>query len=219
MQVSCNQAKKYALTVGKEYGVVHSTEKRFTIINDNNTAQNYSKDLFNEIVMPAADDSVRPVVPVPVEPEIVLPTLVSIIDTIAIDEGNYTIRVGTRGRYTRWGVLEVVSTVISCGIYQMYSLNDLARIISRFVEEKIDTIDTDGHTAEEVCSLIFKKMVQLSIADSHDTAMLILSTNTNSDVYDIINNALNSFDSVTAVTTRNPNSGNDITLWTLSDLG
>ena len=185
MQIKCINPKEYNLTEGKDYTVVSETSDRYVIVNDKSLGGNYAKNLFENIPE------------VPAIPELKVTY--------------YTDRVNING--TNISYFEMNDeTNISCGIREVWGLINFMQTL----EARIIEID-ESYLSQ--LSEIYANSVQSflnGLEESEETAIIITSTNTNCTDYDIIKSGMEGHDfTVTSVLGKNPNTGNEIILWTI----
>ena len=191
-EVKCVNAKKYKLTVGKTYNI-NSTidDEYYEILNDNNKLVKYKKDLFN----------------------VSKSTIADIITSIQINHGIVSLTIdGIDIKID--DCLANDGTQISCGIQQVYGINN-------FVESIVEALSPyDRETLiNDVLSAIFKtSIIEFGIEDN--AAMLLISTNLDNanedgnEHFDRIDNLLTPFTKASHIA-HNPNSDNTIKLWVI----
>lgn len=211
MQVICKNPKTFKLTQGNVYTVILEKESSYTIINDNNSSQNYSKTLFDEFEIPT------PIVPPPppvvrrVSEEDVLETIVNDYATISM---NFQI---DDYEYQR-DIIHIIlhNTSISCGIMQFMGLNDLADRINTIVDELISSNRVIITDIDSFKTNIFKKCIEFIIQSTDsESGIVICSTNTNNTYFDIQNTVISNLPGVTSCTHLNSNSSNHIIIWNI----
>jgi hypothetical protein len=192
--LTCKNNKNYKLTVGKQYHTEEDGEY-VLLINDNGRRQRYHKELFQEVEVAAP------------EPEIVR-TEATCIESLSFNDDGEVSYEEINGNLNTINIdiLQSSSTDISCGVYQIYNINTLIDQI----EEGVNTEDDDLITLKQT---IFKTTLENRI-NGINCAFVILSTNIDNQ-YEDYYNTLNEMSEVRTESKRNPNSGNQIVVWTI----
>lgn len=232
-----------SISLNSEYEVVNESETRYSLVNDKGVQKNYCKSLFDEVVeevvvpqrAPRQPRRVEPIpVPVPVR---VIPQVeeLNIVTNIHEDSDEdhivFQIDVTFLPGFVyskRINELAIEGTNISCGVSQIYGIDGFKsaiRILKNELQAYIQnnrenfTLSEDFNL-DEIMSDITKALVQDMISYFQDedgdvkAGILILSTTSNSiNELPILKEALDEVSTV--VETRNPNSGNTITMWTI----
>lgn len=210
MQVICKNPKTFKLTQGNVYTVILEKESSYTIINDNNSSQNYSKTLFDEFEIPT---------PVPPPPPVVRRVSEEdVLETIVNDGATISMNFQMDDYEYQSDIIDINlnGTLISCGIMQLTELNELADRINTIVDELISSnriiiTDIDSFRVN-----IFKKCIELIIQSiDSESGIVICSTNTNNTYFDIQNTAIGNLPGVTSCTHLNSNSSNHIIIWNI----
>lgn len=205
-----------SITLGNEYEIISETETRYTLLNDKGVQKNYSKNLFEDIVIAA------PVIPVldgfDVETSVTSQHGMVNFEIVIKLENNQDF---VFGRY----ILNVTESNISCGIYTASGVDGLMSYMTNFKDDfesyleqnkNLFTIDEDFDFEEAYQEISDSLIEDLINSLSKKFLFLLLSTNINNngDYNELIINSLNQF-SEEPLLGINPNSNNDITLWIL----
>ena len=222
-----------SISVNTSYTTISETEKRYTLVNDKGIQANYCKSLFTEeeVATPTRTRAPRvaatPVAPAPVA---VPNTQINEVDvTVSVnydDEENefdVSLVATTESgfRHENSIILEETSTSISCGIFQLTSLDNLCNTITLFKEQIFTQLNnlqnTDVNVSQDDINTadILESVINELVENAEDTGLLLLSTNTNSALTTPTYREVLDRMSATTVETLNPNSGNRIKLWTL----
>jgi len=202
--ITCANARNYNLTVGENYTTLQDDDNAeiYLIRNDIGLERNYHSSLFRDeeeerVTPPQAEVAeAAPIVP---------DTDEEIIATINVEEQvvSFTID-GERYRYDFDGYLSESSTEISCGIRQMSNINGITRNI-------VDSVPHRPGLSKAILKALITNFIAM---DMEDCAIVIASTNTNADNFDLLASVLDEM-SETTLDRLNPNSDNDIRLWTI----
>ena len=225
-----------SISVESSYTVISETEKRYTLVNDKGIQANYCKSLFRE-ESDATETPDRPAraprvaaVPVAPAPVAVPNTQINEVDvTVSVNyddeenEFNVSLVATTESgfRHENSIILEETSTSISCGIFQLTSLDHLCNTITLFKEQIFTQLNnlqnTDVNVSQDDINTadILESVINELVENAEDTGLLLLSTNTNSVLTTPAYREVLDRMSATTVETLNPNSGNRIKLWTL----
>jgi len=210
MQVICKNPKTFKLTQGNVYTVILEKESSYTIINDNNSSQNYSKTLFDEFEIPT---------PVPPPPPVVRRVSEEdVLETIVNDDATISMNFQIDDYEYQRNIIHIIlhNTSISCGIMQFMGLNDLADRISTIVDELISSNRVIITDIDSFRVNIFKKCIELIIQGTDsESGIVICSTNTNNTYFDIQNTVISNLPGVTSCTHLNSNSSNHIIIWNI----
>jgi len=216
MKIKCTNKKEFKnLTLDKEFELVNEEGNFYYIINDAELETRYSKELFT--VIPETIDFNMNNVRILVQAGITNNRTVTI---------HYDIN-GTLNLVMNFtvGGMSVNGTNISCGIHQLSGLN---HICSNLIEKRLDlerafvrlnVINVQPvNILHILTNLIFKEYIEKTV-EATSTKFFLLSTNVTNNNY--FENENYSFESVldelscTVEEGRNPNSGNQIKLWTI----
>ena len=221
-----------SISVNTSYTTISETEKRYTLVNDKGIQANYCKSLFTEEVATPTRTRAPRVAAVPVAPApVAVPnTQINEVDvTVSVnydDEENefdVSLVATTESgfRHENSIILEETSTSISCGIFQLTSLDNLCNTITLFKEQIFTQLNnlqnTDVNVSQDDINTadILESVINELVENAEDTGLLLLSTNTNSVLTTPAYREVLDRMSATTVETLNPNSGNRIKLWTL----
>jgi len=233
-----------SISLGSEYEVVNESETRYSLVNDKGVQKNYCKSLFDEILeevavpqrAPRQPRRVEPVpapAPVRVIPQVEeLNIVTNIHESSDDDDLNFQIDITFIPGFTyskRINQLSIADTNISCGVSQVFGIDgfkhdirNLKNELQAYIQNNRENFTLgEDFNLDEVMSDITKALVQDMISyfqDGEDVdiraGILILSTTSGSiNELPILKEALNEVSTV--VETRNPNSGNTITMWTI----
>ena len=221
-----------SISINTSYTTISETEKRYTLVNDKGIQANYCKSLFTEEVATPTRTRAPRVAAVPVAPApVAVPnTQINEVDvTVSVnyddEENEFTVSlVATTEsgfRHENSIILEETSTSISCGIFQLTSLDNLCNTITLFKEQIFTQLNnlqnTDVNVSQDDINTadILESVINELVENAEDTGLLLLSTNTNSTLTTPTYREVLDRMSATTVETLNPNSGNRIKLWTL----
>lgn len=221
-----------SISVNTPYTTISETEKRYTLVNDKGIQANYCKSLFTEEVATPTRTRAPRVAAVPVAPApVAVPnTQINEVDvTVSVnydDEENefdVSLVATTESgfRHENSIILKETSTSISCGIFQLTSLDNLCITIALFKEQIFTQLNnlqnTDVNVSQDDINTadILESVINELVENAEDTGLLLLSTNTNSVSTTPAYREVLDRMSATTVETLNPNSGNRIKLWTL----
>ena len=221
-----------SISINTSYTTISETEKRYTLVNDKGIQANYCKSLFTEEVATPTRTRAPRVAAVPVAPApVAVPnTQINEVDvTVSVnyddEENEFTVSlVATTEsgfRHENSIILEETSTSISCGIFQLTSLDNLCNTITLFKEQIFTQLNnlqnTDVNVSQDDINTadILESVINELVENAEDTGLLLLSTNTNSVLTTPTYREVLDRMSATTVETLNPNSGNRIKLWTL----
>lgn len=221
-----------SISLNASYTVISETEKRYALVNDKGIQANYCKSLFTEEVATPTRTRAPRVAAVPVAPApVAVPnTQINEVDvTVSINyddeenEFNVSLVATTESgfRHENSIILKETSTSISCGIFQLTSLDNLCNTITLFKEQIFTQLNnlqnTDVNVSQDDINTadILESVINELVENAEDTGLLLLSTNTNSVLTTPAYREVLDRMSATTVETLNPNSGNRIKLWTL----
>lgn len=203
MNKICTNPKNYKLTQGKVYEILEEEDGYFLLINDSNKTVRYYSDLFAD-----AEEVVQEVAPPPpptrTEEDVISSLTVAYAGTRQCSVNYRDLNDNVVNFLTHQ--IAVNDTNISCGIRQLYNIND-------FLESIDNAVTTEEDDLLELKKQIVKKALELLIeATRANSRWMLMSTNNNEfheDYYEV-------FDSLAQTNLgweENPNSGNDIKLW------
>lgn len=195
-KLKCINPKNYRLTQNGEYEVVEDGVEFVKIINDSGKTVRYSKELFQEEVVPVAP----PPPPARTEQDCINSIIIS-GDNIQFNDLNNDIVI-INATMTRNS-----NNNFSCGVVRLESIN---RLMER-IENRIDTSEDD---LIDLKKAILKKAVDWNLRVS-PYAFGLISTNQNSD-YEDYYDVLDEMSSSMTEWVTNPNSSNLIKIWTLT---
>ena len=222
-----------SISVNTSYTTISETEKRYTLVNDKGIQANYCKSLFTEEVATPTRTRAPRVAAVPVAPApVAVPnTQINEVDvTVSVNyddeenEFNVSLVATTESgfRHENSITLKETSTSISCGIFQLTSLDTLCQTITNFKRNIFTQLNalqnTDVNVSEDDINTaeLLEGVINELVENADDTiGLLLLSTNTNSALTTRTYREVLDRMSATTVETLNPNSGNRIKLWTL----
>ena len=221
-----------SISVESSYTVISETEKRYTLVNDKGIQANYCKSLFTEEVATPTRTRAPRVAAVPVAPTpVAVPnTQINEVDvTVSVNyddeenEFNVSLVATTESgfRHENSIILKETSTSISCGIFQLTSLDSLCNTITLFKEQIFTQLNnlqnTDVNVSQDDINTadILESVINELVENAEDTGLLLLSTNVNSTLTTSEYREVLDRMSASVVETLNPNSGNRIKLWTL----
>jgi hypothetical protein len=226
MKIKCKQlGNNKSISLTTEYDVIDESDSRYAVINDKGIQKNYAKSLFDII------PEVPVIPPVEVIDELNIETSIEKTEDDEQSIDKLAIKVicpfigRNRFEYNSGNILTVSGMSISCGILQIEGLNSLITHLNS-MRTAFDTymrnhanvfILNEEINVDEVFKDITTSLVQDIIAEfqgEDGSAVLLLSTTNDSIASSpVLKEALNEVSST--VTALNPNSGNNITLWTI----
>ena len=221
-----------SISINTSYTTISETEKRYTLVNDKGIQANYCKSLFTEEVATPTRTRAPRVAAVPVAPApVAVPnTQINEVDVTVIvnyddEENEFDVSlVATTEpgfRHENSIILKETSTSISCGIFQLTSLDNLCNTITLFKEQIFTQLNnlqnTDVNVSQDDINTadILESVINELVENAEDTGLLLLSTNTNSVLTTPTYREVLDRMSANVIETLNPNSGNRIKLWTL----
>lgn len=222
--IKCINSKSYSITVGNEYKVLDETEDLYLIKNDNNNIVKYGKSLFEQV------NSVEEiVVPAPIPAPIPFYTLNEIKNSLNITNyedyddvstnGNNSIGLSRIEIATKTGTIinigchiSLIPREVSCGVYDICDINSQYSSIRTSINEIQHLTESEK---EQLINYIFAKCIMNLILES-EVNLFNISTNTCYLYFDNIKEVIESFNNVHSFTAHNPNSSNEIILWTLN---
>lgn len=202
MNKICTNPKNYKLTQGKVYEILDEEDGYFLLVNDSNKTVRYYSDLFVD-VEEAVEEVAPPPPPARTEEDVISSLNVtcggSRCNVTYVDLNNQTVNFNTAS-------IGISVSDISCGIRQMFNINDVLSNIN-------NSVNTSDDDLLELRKEIVKRVISLFIRNKRgNTRWILMSTNYDDsfeDYFDVI-------DSLTQINLgweNNPNSGNDIKLW------
>lgn len=195
-KLKCINPKNYRLTQNGEYEILEETTEFVKIVNDNGKTVRYSKELFQEEVVPVAP----PPPPARTEQDCINSIIIDNNYIRFNDLNNNTITIdATMTRNSNNG--------FSCGVVRLEGINTL---MSR-IENVVDTSEDD---LIDLKKAILKKAVDWNLRRS-PYAFGLISTNQSSD-YEDYYDVLDEMSSSMTEWVTNPNSSRLIKIWTLT---
>ena len=194
-KLKCTNPKDYKLTLNGEYEILDESTDLFTIINDSGKKVNYAKSLFT------VEAATPPPPPPPARTE------QDCINSIQIDGNNIKfIDLGENTVTIPVAMYLRSNNDFSCGVVRLEGLNEL---MSR-IEEGVDESEEDLILLKQE---IFKKAIIWN-SRRNSFRFALLSTN-NDENYEDYYDTLDSLSHCATEWKTNPNSGNEIKIWTL----
>ena len=202
MNKICINPKNYKLTQGKIYEILDEEDGYFLLVNDSNKTVRYYSDLFGDIEE-AVEEVAPPLPPARTEADVISSLNVTYnnnrCNVTYVDLNNETINFQTN-------TIGISSTDISCGIRQMYNINDVLSSIE-------NNVNTDEDDLLELRKEIVKRVISLFIHNKRaSTRWMVMSTN-NNDTFEDYFEVFDSLAQTNLGWEDNPNSGNEIKLW------
>ena len=205
MKLICKNTKNYKITLNSEYDVVEEVDPYVKIINDAGKLVRYDRALFqevNEIPLPP------PPPPVRTETQIIQ----SLNSTLSGGILTFTYRDRTNQVVTSPNIaLSIQNPNISCGIETIDGLTHIMSIIEA-------TVDTEHSDYNALKRAIFRSLINTLKAQRRNASSrgaLIFSTNRNDEFEDYYT-YLTEMSMTTTDWFVNPNSGNNIKIWTVN---
>lgn len=219
MELECTKlGNNKSISLNSKYNLINESDTRYTLVNDRGIQAYYAKNLFR--VIPEAP-IVPEVPPIPVINELNIETscrntLVFTINCPVINGFTFQFISKLNFRYSQ--------TSFSCGITGLQGLGNFEANIfmakTRF--QQFITINRENFTLnlliniDELFQDITRSLIQDIIANfqgenGNRAGLLIMSTTTH--VSDLLKDVLNEL-ATTSTTSYNPNSGNNIIMWT-----
>lgn len=195
------------LTTNQTYPVILKDGDYLFVRNNKDSVQKYHQKYFNNIMIPTT---------VPVAPPVLAPlTEQEMIDSISVNGDNVTFKSPNRTELTFniSNFLHTAGTQISCGIYQLYGINDLSNEILNLLE---------GNGFEDDYDELYKALIRKSLSYEVVTYLLeeefaLTLISSNSLGTELLVDALDSISITTTNWVNNPNSSNNIKLWVLDN--
>ena len=204
MNKICTNPKNYKLTQGKVYEILDEEDGYFLLVNDSNKTVRYYSDLFDDVIaIPDEETIAPPPPPARTEADVISSLNVTYVGQRCIvtyvDLNNQTVTFQT-------STIGISGTNISCGIRQMYGINNILSSI----DNNVSTTDDD---LLELRKEIVKRVISLLINRNRgNTRWMLMSTN-NDDSYEDYFEVFDSLAQTNLGWENNPNSGNEIKLW------
>ena len=210
MNKICTNPKNYKLTQGKVYEILDEEDGYFLLVNDSNKTVRYYSDLFDDVeeTNEPFEEVAPPPPPARTEADVISSLNVTYnnnrctVDYVDLNNNNVNFTTDS---------INVATSSISCGVYQLYNINAIMECID-------DNVNTDEDDLLELRKEIVKRVISLFIHNKRgSTRWMIMSTNNDSsfeDYFDV-------FDSLAQTNLgweTNPNSGNEIKLWVFNSL-
>ena len=197
-QVRCVNPKNYKLTLNSQY-LVEEDGDFYLVVNDNGKNVRYYRDLFEDVQI-----AVQP----PVIPEPPRRTEQDCINSININNGliRYT-DINNNNVSFEWNY-GYSGTDISCGIAQLYRIDDLMNLI-------LNHVDTNDNDFEDLIKELFVKTLK-SVIGTRENRFVLISTAYNDECEDFYH-YLSNLSHVETEWLNNPNSGNEIKMWTINN--
>ena len=202
MNKICTNPKNYKLTQGKVYEILDEEDGYYLLINDSNKTVRYYSDLFTD-VEEAVQEVAPPPPPARTEADVINSLIVTYSDrrcnVTYLDLENNTVSFTTNQ-------ISVNDTHISCGIKQLYNINNVLESI----EANIDTSSSDFiDLKKQIIKQVISRFISNLISSSR---WMLMSTNFETDFEDYYE----IFDSLSQTNLgweENNNSGSNIKLW------
>ena len=194
-KLKCTNPKDYKLTLNGEYEILDESTDLFTIINDSGKKVNYAKSLFT------VEAATPPPPPPPARTE------QDCINSIQIDGNNIKfIDLGENTVTIPVAMYLRSNNDFSCGVVRLEGLN----VLMNGIEEGVDESEEDLILLKQE---IFKKAIIWN-SRRNSFRFALLSTN-NDENYEDYYDTLDSLSHCATEWKTNPNSGNEIKIWTL----
>jgi hypothetical protein len=205
-QVIVGNPKSFALTQGNTYDVIERDGRKITIVNDNNVTSTYYASVFKDEGKSKAKAEAKP-------KAVVLPTTPEIMESFNYDLENGTIGFEVQGNPFVFATgLGNASTNISCGVRQIFGLNNFIDSCTEYLEENLPHIPAE--LRDEIVDAMFVAGVKALMENVTQVAMFLASTNTNYAEFSRLDAQLSPM-TVASHTRMNPNSNNEIKVWVL----
>lgn len=191
------------LTINKEYENVIEDGEAFVVPNDSGFRSRYAKKYFR--VVPETPTT---------QPRPAQPVTRNLLGVLTMnyhenDGGDY-LEIILNGISRNININLEIST-ISCGIYEVYGIQEIKRVVNEMYNNKQQNI---VGTREEFFRAVMEYLIA-QLRNNNSRAFFLMSDNNNtanSDIYDSILSTL----AVGNFSRSNPNSGNNITLWIIN---
>ena len=211
MNKICTNPKNYKLTQGKIYEILDEEDGYFLLVNDSNKTVRYYSDLFGDVE--ESNETVEAFTP-PTPPTPPPPPARTEADVISslnvacggqrctvtyVDLNNQTVTFQT-------STIGISGTDISCGVHQMYNINDVLSSIE-------NNVNTDEDDLLELRKEIVKRVTSLFIRYHRGNSRWMLMSTNNNDTFEDYFEVFDSLAQTNLGWENNPNSGNEIKLW------
>lgn len=191
------------LTINKEYENVIEDGEAYVVPNDSGFRSRYAKKYFR--VVPETPTT---------QPRPAQPVTRNLLNVLTMnyhenDGGDY-LEIILNGISRNININLEIST-ISCGIYEVYGIQEIKRVVNEMYNNKQQNI---VGTREEFFRAVMEYFIA-QLRNNTSRAFFLMSDNNNtanSDIYDSILSTL----AVGNFSRSNPNSGNNITLWIIN---
>lgn len=197
-QVRCVNPKNYKLTLNSQY-LVEEDGDFYLVVNDNGKNVRYYRDLFEDVQI---------VVQPPVIPEPPRRTEQDCINSININDRivSYT-DINNDNVSFEWNYGYSDSN-ISCGINQLYRIDNLMELI-------LNNVDTNDNDFEDLIKELFVRTLK-SVIGTKENRFVLIST-AYGDEFEDFYRYLSDLSCVETEWLDNPNSGNEIKMWTINN--
>ena len=202
MNKICTNPKNYKLTQGKVYEILDEEDGYFLLVNDSNKTVRYYSDLFDD-VEEAVEEVAPPTPPARTEADVISSLNVTNngqrCTVTYVDLNNQTVTFQTN-------TIGIAGTDISCGIRQMYNINNI--LLS--IDNNVSTADDDLlELKKEIVKRVISSLIRYNRGN---TRWMLMSTNDNV-IYEDYFEVFDSLAQTNLGWENNPNSGNEIKLW------
>lgn len=195
------------LTINKEYENVIEDGEAYVVPNDSGFRSRYAKKYFR-VVPETPTTQPRPAQPVTRNLLDVLTMNYHENDLVSKREDSLEIILNGISRNIN---INLEISTISCGIYEVYGIQEIKRVVNEMYNNKQQNI---VGTREEFFRAVMEYLIA-QLRNNNSRAFFLMSDNNNtanSDIYDSILSTL----AVGNFSRSNPNSGNNITLWIIN---
>lgn len=203
MNKICTNPKNYKLTQGKVYEILDEEEGYYLLINDSNKTVRYYSDLFDDVEQTVEETAPPPSPPVRTEADVISSLNVTHnnhrCNITYVDLNNETIDFQTSN-------IGISGTDISCGIRQIYNVNEILSNIDSY-------IDIEDDDLLELRKEIVKRVITLFIRNNRGNSRWMLMSTNNDDTFEDYFEIFDSLAQTNLGWEENPNSGNEIKLW------
>lgn len=206
MNKICTNPKNYKLTQGKVYDILEEEDGYYLLVNDSNKTVRYYSDLFDDVE--ESNETVEAFTPPPPPPARTEADVISSLNVTSngtrcnvtyVDLNNQTVNFQTN-------TIGISGTDISCGVRQMYNIND----ILSGIDHAVSTTDDD---LLELRKEIVKRVISLLIITNRGNSRWMLMSTNNNGLYEDYFEVFDSLAQTNLGWENNPNSGNEIKLW------
>jgi hypothetical protein len=216
----CIEDRGYQVTVGEIYQGVEEGRDFYRVTNDNDTSVRYIRAMF-EVVEEVEEETVR---------QLNFDHL-DFRNNIYVSNSEIrltfedSVMAAPSRQIARRNLLSVHVSHISCGIVEFFGINHLADLVANMVNTYITALRRLENTELQIEDFDITRMKEIVLErvithfvrreSQNNRAIVLISTNqTDNNHYDLIDDVLTNL-SENELTLNNPNSGNDITFWTL----